>query len=137
MIAKLVAAGLGLAVTLVFLAPALATQARGKAPRFVGATLFLAGVGLTGLAWLLITLVTSAPWRTGIGVFALAGLLGSGFAIFWDVKDGKLDRTGQWLLFVVPSMLAVVLFTGPDAVPWLADQAGAAFAQFAAQADRS
>jgi hypothetical protein len=137
MIAKLIASGLGLAVTLVFVALALPAQRRGKAPRFVGATLFLAGGGLTGLAWFLITLVTSTPWKTGIGVFALAGLLGSGVAIYFDVKDGKLDRAGQWLLFTVPSLLAVVFFTGPDAVPWLVDQAGDAFAQFAAQADKS
>lgn len=125
---KLLLAGVGLGITVVFLAPALAAQRRGKAPRFVGVAMAFAGLGVTGLAWLLIGLVTSNGWKIGLGVFALAGLIGAAVGIFFDWKDGKLDRPGQWMLFCLPSLLVVVIVTGNDALPWLADQTGTAIA---------
>ncbi|MEU6721171.1 hypothetical protein ABZ897_57795 [Nonomuraea sp. NPDC046802] len=123
MVVTLLKAAAALGLTLVCFGLALPAQRRGKASRFVGAAMLVGGLGPLPLTWVAANEITSPDWKTGIGVFALAGLLAATGGAGWDWKDGQLDRMGQWLMLCLPSLALLVTLTIDHAGPWLFDRA--------------
>jgi hypothetical protein len=111
----------GLLVTAVFLYPALQLKKRGKWSIILGILMFLAGIGLVGIAFWAAGLFSGSLTLTLI-VGGVALVLAAGFvmAIIADVADGKLDR--PWFVFAIPALLAVLLVTGTQTFDYIGQQ---------------
>lgn len=111
----------GLLATAVFLYPALQLLRRRKWPVCVGLLMLLAGIGLCGVAFwaagLLRGNLTMVLFVGGIALVLLAGFV---IAVVADLSDKKLDQ--PWLLFVLPSLVAVVALTGSQTVDFIGGQ---------------
>jgi hypothetical protein len=110
----------GLFVTAVFLFPALQLKKRNKWPPMMGILMFLAGLGLVGVAVALARLATSITSVLIVGGIALILFAGLSIASIADLSDKKLDY--PWNLFVLPSLAAIVFITGGTTVGFLTEQ---------------
>jgi hypothetical protein len=111
----------GLLVTAVFLYPALQLKKRGKWSIILGILMFLAGIGLVGIAfWAAGLFAGSLTLTLIVGGVALVLAAGFGMAILADVSDGRLDR--PWFVFALPALLAVLLVTGAQTFDYIGQQ---------------
>ncbi|TDD54616.1 hypothetical protein E1286_05350 [Nonomuraea terrae] len=111
----------GLVATAVFLYSALQLKKRDKWWPVMGALMFLAGLGLVGIAAWVAQLAAGAGMVATLIVGSIALILGSGFGIATaaDLSDKKLDK--PWNLFALPALLTIVLFTGDTTFGYVAD----------------
>ena len=111
----------GLFVTAVFLYPALQLKKRGKWQPLMGILMFLAGLGLVGVAVALARLATSMTSVLIVGGIALILFAGFLVATLADLfPDRRIDH--PWNLFMLPSLAAIVIITGGTTFGYLADQ---------------
>jgi hypothetical protein len=99
----------GLSVTIVFLALAFPFRKRNKAPRFVTACHFIAGVGLAGGVWGgIVDGFTGFIPQAILGLLVIALTLVFGIGLIIDLKDGKPDKQAQWIAFAIPLLLVLL-----------------------------
>lgn len=111
----------GLFATAVFLYPALQLKKRNKWHALMGILMFLAGLGLVGVAVALARLATSMTSVLIVGGIALILFAGFLMATLADLfPDKRIDH--PWNLFMLPSLAAIVFITGGTTFGYLADQ---------------
>jgi drug/metabolite transporter (DMT)-like permease len=111
----------GLFATAVFLYPALQLKKRSKWQPLMGILMFLAGLGLVGVAVALTRLATSMTSVLIVGGIALILFAGFLVATLADLfPDRRIDH--PWNLFMLPSLAAIVIITGGTTFGYLADQ---------------
>ncbi|MFI7643764.1 hypothetical protein, partial [Nonomuraea sp. NPDC049400] len=86
----------------------------------MGILMFLAGLGLVGVAVALARLATSLTSVLIVGGIALILFAGFLMATLADLfPDKRIDH--PWNLFMLPSLAAIVLITGGTTVTYLTD----------------